>query len=635
MRRSHGWSVPLLVLLPLALGPARNLLAQDQGAAQNRGCYECHQAADEPMEFAGGTKVSIAVDRPAFLASAHGQLECVACHQGLDVMEHTAADRGTFRAYREPLNKRCAECHSAGGAAAPAGAVAAPAIDRTLHPVGATDKVPLCSDCHSPHTMLRGRDGHAAVARACATCHEAEYATYAKSVHGRGLLAGASDDLPTCTDCHPGHTESGRSLTQQRVRLGQPCMGCHGDQDLMERYGISTGVVSTYLNDFHGTSVRFYRDGGQPGDLPTLVCADCHGIHDVAKTDADNPRLMKQNLVAVCRNCHADASDSFPDAWLSHWEPSLDKAPLVFLIRVGYWIFIPFVIVGLSLQIFAHLVAFGRRKRAQGHGAAAPQAGKAHEGAAHPVLPGDEQMLVVRFSLRQRLEHFLVMVTFVILVATGLPQKFSGADWAAVVTRFAGGIDLMRTVHRVTGILFAALCVAHLATALFQVLTRRTALTIVPGRKDFVDAVDNLKYYLGHGDRPPQFDRFDYRQKFEYWGMIVGSAVMVVTGFILYFPMLFASLLPGEFIPAAKAAHTYEAMMALLTIVIWHMYGAHLNPDCYPLDKSIFSGRISVARMKHEHAIEFAREQQQLVIEQAPAAPPAPERDAPPATTGA
>jgi cytochrome b subunit of formate dehydrogenase len=117
--------------------------------------------------------------------------------------------------------------------------------------------------------------------------------------------------------------------------------------------------------------------------------------------------------------------------------------------------------------------------------------------------------------------------------------------------------------------------------------------------------------------------------------MIVGSAVMVVTGFILYFPMLFASLLPGEFIPAAKAAHTYEAMMALLTIVIWHMYGAHLNPDCYPLDKSIFSGRISVARMKHEHAIEFAREQQQLVIEQAPAAPPAPERDAPPATTGA
>ena len=96
--------------------------------------------------------------------------------------------------------------------------------------------------------------------------------------------------------------------------------------------------------------------------------------------------------------------------------------------------------------------------------------------------------------------------------------------------------------------------------------------------------------------------------------MIVGSLVMVLSGFVLYFPMVFASYLPGELIPAAKMGHTYEAMMALLTIVVWHMYGAHLNPDCYPLDRSIFTGKISLARMKHEHAIEYERDRQRLDI---------------------
>src|SRR5690606_35632795 len=108
------------------------------------------------------------------------------------------------------------------------------------------------------------------------------------------------------------------------------------------------------------------------------------------------------------------------------------------------------------------------------------------------------------------------------------------------------GIDTMRTVHRVTGIVFTGLFVLHALIALRGILAGRHGATMVPTGKDFRDAVINLKYYVGAADKPPKFDRYDYRQKFEYWGMVVGSLVMVLSGFVLYFPILFAEYMPGQ-----------------------------------------------------------------------------------------
>ena len=116
-----------------------------------------------------------------------------------------------------------------------------------------------------------------------------------------------------------------------------------------------------------------------------------------------------------------------------------------------------------------------------------------------------------------------------------------------------------------------------------------------------------LKYYLGMTDQHPQYDRYTYKEKFEYWGLVIGNVIMVTTGFILFFPVQAANLIPGQIIPAAKVAHSNEGLMAFFVITIWHIFNAHLNPDVFPFDASIFTGKVSRERYVHEHPLELAR----------------------------
>jgi formate dehydrogenase subunit gamma len=210
-----------------------------------------------------------------------------------------------------------------------------------------------------------------------------------------------------------------------------------------------------------------------------------------------------------------------------------------------------------------------------------------------------------RFTKRQRIEHFTIMTLFLLLAVTGFPQKFYESGVSRFVVDLIGGLPRLRFVHRVSGILFSIFTVVHISTATLLVLTRKARLTMVPRRQDFRDAMMTLRYYIGIGDQQAHFGRFDYRQKFEYWGLLLGGAVMVTTGLILYFPTAFASLLPGQLIPASKVAHSNEGLMALLIVITWHIYNAHFNPDVFPFDKTIFTGKISRERMEHEHPLEL------------------------------
>jgi cytochrome b subunit of formate dehydrogenase len=162
----------------------------------------------------------------------------------------------------------------------------------------------------------------------------------------------------------------------------------------------------------------------------------------------------------------------------------------------------------------------------------------------------------VRFSLRQRVEHTLVMSLFIVLAVTGFPQKFSDAGWARGMLRLMGGVEIARGLHRFAGIAFAFLAAGHLGTAIVLVATGRSRPSMIPGRKDFADAIKTLRYYLGASDEQARFDRFDYRQKFEYWGIVMGGLLMVATGLILYFPLFVTRLFPGVLIPIAKVAHS-------------------------------------------------------------------------------
>lgn len=212
---------------------------------------------------------------------------------------------------------------------------------------------------------------------------------------------------------------------------------------------------------------------------------------------------------------------------------------------------------------------------------------------------------VQRFSVWARVQHAAIIISFTLLLVTGLPQKWPAADASRWVIDHIGGIFAARWMHRAAGYLLTALTVAHLAVAIAGVLMGRMKPTMLLTKRDFQDTIDNLRYYAGYTDIAPKFGRFDYRQKFEYWGLIFGSMIMIFTGFILIYPIAVSHYLPSELIPAAKVMHSYEALFAFLIVLIWHITGAHLSPEAFPIDTSIFTGKIRKEKLKHEHALEY------------------------------
>ena len=212
----------------------------------------------------------------------------------------------------------------------------------------------------------------------------------------------------------------------------------------------------------------------------------------------------------------------------------------------------------------------------------------------------------VRFSRRQRVEHVILMLSFIALAVTGLAQRFYIADWAEWVILNMGGIAYTRFIHRAFGLLFTLMAVYHFGYLVYSLFLRHSKPSMLPSLKDFRDVIALLKHSFGFTNKLPQFDRFDYRQKFEYWGILFGSTIMIITGFMLAYPIVVTNLLPGQLIAVAGEVHGNEAMLAVLTIVIWHLYDVILKPGIFPADTSIFTGKISRKRMVEEHPLEFA-----------------------------
>ena len=198
------------------------------------------------------------------------------------------------------------------------------------------------------------------------------------------------------------------------------------------------------------------------------------------------------------------------------------------------------------------------------------------------------------------------MVSFTILSVTGLAQRFYTAGWAEWVIMNLGGIGYTRLVHRAFAVIFILSIVYHLGYVIYVVFWRHAKPSMLPSLKDFRDAVATLKYSFGFSDCRPQFGHFDYRQKFEYLGIMFGSAIIIMSGLFLTYPVLVTQILPGQFVAAAKEFHGNEAVLAVLTIIIWHLYDVIFKPGIFPGDTSIFSGKISRERMLEEHPLEYA-----------------------------
>ena len=215
----------------------------------------------------------------------------------------------------------------------------------------------------------------------------------------------------------------------------------------------------------------------------------------------------------------------------------------------------------------------------------------------------NEQKEYLRFSAAQRLEHWAQMLSFTTLGLTGLPQKFAGEGWAETMIGWMGGIENVRTIHHIAAIVLSLACIYHVIALAYKVLVLRVRWTMFPRLDDLLDALDQIRYNLGLTKELPKFDRFSFGEKFEYWAFVWGAIVMSATGFMMWNPINTARFLPGDLIPAAKAAHGGEALLAVLAIVIWHFYNVHIKM----FSKAMFTGKLNEHEMLHEHGLELER----------------------------
>jgi cytochrome b subunit of formate dehydrogenase len=206
-----------------------------------------------------------------------------------------------------------------------------------------------------------------------------------------------------------------------------------------------------------------------------------------------------------------------------------------------------------------------------------------------------------RFSLLQRVEHALLILSFTTLAVTGLPQKFATAAISNQIIRLLGGIETVRVVHRWAAVLLMLQAIYHGAYVAYRVLVLRCRLSMVPRYWDLTDAWRTFRYNLGLAPERPRMRRFTFEEKLEYWSLIWGTALMILTGFMLWNPIATARFLPGQFIPAAQAAHGAEAVLAVLAVIIWHGYSVHVRH----FNRSMWTGYLTEEEMRQEHALEL------------------------------
>lgn len=218
----------------------------------------------------------------------------------------------------------------------------------------------------------------------------------------------------------------------------------------------------------------------------------------------------------------------------------------------------------------------------------------------------DTSQRYARFDRSQRIEHGLLIFSFTVLSISGLPQKYPDAAWGEWTIRLLGGIESTRFIHHSAAILLILGSIYHAVSLGYRLLVRRVELTMLPGWKDVVDAVQSLAYNFRLRGEPPRMGRYTFGEKVEYWAVVWGTVIMILTGFMLWNPIATTRLFPGEFIPAAKAAHGGEALLAVLSIVTWHLYNVHVKH----FNKSMFSGWLSRHEMEEEHPLDLAAREQ-------------------------
>lgn len=542
-------------------------------------CAECH--AQEVKDFTG---------------SIHGQAlkkgdpdapTCFSCHgpvHGIVTSDDPAS----------PLSKQkqpdtCASCHSNPGFLSRHNIPLAHPVEFYKQSVHARAiaagnlKAAVCSDCHSSHSILPSRDAkstinHWNVANTCGQCHSEIEKTYLSSIHGQAMLASVRD-APVCTDCHGEHLILAPTNAASPVSAGEvstvTCGRCHGDTALARRYNLPTDRVPSYADSYHGLAMR-------EGSQTVANCASCHGVHNIYPSSDPRSTVNPANLSKTCGHCHQGAGQYFAIGRVHVNINGGPSGPVVRWIRWTYWILIPLT---LGFMLLHNLLDFLRklRRRRQMHGSARE---------------------FVRMNLPFRIAHWGVTISFPVLVVTGFALRYPDQFWARPLLMWESHIAFRGTVHRVAAVVLIVSTLYHVVQLILSKRDRAAFKAMLPKISDASEVMAVFMYNLGLSKQPPAFGRFNYAEKMEYWAFAWGMLIMSLTGFLLWFNNFTLRYLPKWVSDASTAVHFYEAILATLSILVWHMYMVIFDPDVYPMETAWITGKASLdhfAAMRPEY----------------------------------
>ena len=556
--------VSLLVVFGIA--------SQGQAQGTGRSCTACHEAAAYRVDFP---------------ASAHGNNGCTSCHLVGSLTAHMSGREKSAAV-------SCGSCH---------GEIAAK-FKENVHYLQQNFQ---CQDCHrSIHALRKKPAGElkAAVVKQCTTCHAAR--EYAELGHGNAVLQGNRDSA-ACSDCHGVHDtplfrREGAALPPEaRAHYTARCVRCHGDAELEKRNRLKPGIVKAYEETYHGKVLK----AGDPARV--AGCADCHRGHNILPKEDSRSALSGANLQAVCGQCHGGFHSRFVD-YVAH--------PVYHDYREGIVLYLTYIfMVGLLASVFlffgVHTLLWWRRAYWQeceegraGHGPAAQRG-------------GEEVPNVRRFAVRDRVMHILLILSFLALVMSGMPLKYSGAPWSRHLFDLLGGTKTAGILHRTGGAVLWGLFLYTCWLSCRFLFPKGQGAKGWLGRlfgpdslffnlKDWEDMKGMFRWFFNRGP-VPKFDRWTYWEKFDFFAVFWGMTAIGVSGLILWFPEHSSYVMPGWLISVASLVHSEEALLAALFIFIMHFFHNHLVPGKFPLERNIFTGCYRVTQLRAERPAEYDR----------------------------
>jgi formate dehydrogenase gamma subunit len=529
--------------------------------------------------------------------------QCSDCHGGAHALRGQADL--TSPVHRTRMAETCGRCHADRALVEKRGIPIPKAFQlyqESVHgrAVRAGKPGATCNDCHESHDLRRANDPKSSVYRenipkTCAKCHTNEAKEYLGSIHGTALVQGVTKS-PVCIECHGEHSIRGAQDPGSRVSVAavsRTCASCHEAEGITEKYGLQGGRLASYADSFHGLAVR-------GGSKVAANCASCHGVHDIRPSSDPKSAVHSDNLPATCGKCHPGAGENFAKGTV-HVDLTTQQEPILYYARYFYLLIIAGTIGGMAAHNGLDFLKKMRREYRRRGGWAATQ----HAGGDNHDLP-EIRRWFERMSRFERWQHGLLAVSFIVLVYTGFALKFPEHWLFSWFVALENGSALRGWIHRGAALVMVCACLVH-ATYLPTRRGRMHLLAMLPRAGDVKEALQNVGYLLGLRAEPPRFDRFSYIEKAEYWALIWGSVVMGVTGFMLWFENLTLQYFPKWVTDLATIVHYYEAWLATLAILVWHIYFVVFNPDVYPMNWTWLTGRIPEEMFRHEHPREYER----------------------------